>query len=680
MLLKQILSPLLALALAAGSLTVVAQEPAHPLLMPGKQSLYQRALTTPGSQIFTAPAADQGEETVPFTAYYLYQRETHNGQPWVQVGVNRHGKIAGWVPEQQMIPWNQGLTVAFRDPVGHDRVLLFRDKESIKPLLKSSDQAAYRQLYQAAQGDTLPDDSPVVAIQPASHIDILKEFYLVPIRDHEDVYLGSQQARILQVSSVPLQLPTANTPAKAKATDQATATAAEQPRNFRSGVVFVIDSTLSMDPYIDRTREAMRKVYDTITQEDLSGDVSFGLIAFRDNIQAAPKLEYLTRNYVTLKQGQKAENFFQGVSTLKAASASSEGFIEDSYSGVYEAIDNINWEGQDARYVVLITDAGPRDASDPLSSSGLSADTLRRLAQDKGIALSVLHLLTPSVVADHKRAEERYRELSYYPGIGSFYFGVETGDVGRFGRVLDALARQITDQVKAAAIASAGRLQGERRISREDATAVPDSAASREQEQLSQFQEKVAKLGHALRMRYLQRGKDNKIPSVFNAWLLDHDFNDPERQTLDVRVLLTRDQLSDLHAILKQVLETAEEGLLSPRNFLNDLKSLAATISRDPEQLGATTRTSGAEAGNLADMGFMREYIEDLPYTGEVMALSLDNWQDWPAREQVAFINRLEEKINYYQVLHDHTDLWVSLDGGPISGDALFPIALEMLP
>ena len=48
----------------------------------------------------------------------------------------------------------------------------------------------------------------------------------------------------------------------------------------------------------------------------------------------------------------------------------------------------------------------------------------------------------------------------------------------------------------------------------------------------------------------------------------------------------------------------------------------------------------------MLDMGFMREYIEDLPYTGEVMNLSLENWQDWPAREQISFINRLEEKIN----------------------------------
>ncbi|MEJ2590160.1 MAG: VWA domain-containing protein, partial [Candidatus Thiodiazotropha sp.] len=487
-----------------------------------------------------------------------------------------------------------------------------------------------------------------------------------------DIYLGNEQARMLQVSSVPLQ------PVAQQAPQEKPAQAPKKPtRPFRSAVVFVIDSTLSMDPYIDRTREAVRKIYDTITKEQLTGDVSFGLIAFRDNVQAAaPGLEYLTRTYVGLEHGQSAESFFNNVASLKAATVSSRDFVEDSYAGVKEAITGIDWSGQDARYVVLITDAGPREAGDPLSGTGMSSAALRRLAQNKGIALSVLHLLTPATMADHAKAEQHYRDLSYYPGIGSFYFGVKTGNVERFGRVLDALAQQITEQVKLAAMAAAGKTLAE---NRQAAEAQP-AAEAESPDPLAQFQAKVAKLGYALRMRYLQQGDKGQIPNVFNAWLVDRDLSDPQRQTLDVRVLLTRDQLSDLHGILRQVLETAEEGLISPRNFLNDLKSLAATIARDPEQLGTTTRSSGARAGNLADMGFMREYIEDLPYTGEVMNLSLENWQDWPAKDQVEFINRLEEKINYYQVLHDHTDLWVSLDGGPINGDSVFPIALEMLP
>ncbi|MCU7880441.1 MAG: VWA domain-containing protein [Candidatus Thiodiazotropha sp. (ex Lucinoma aequizonata)] len=651
--------------------SLLASTPQQPLLMKGKQALYQRVLSKPGAYFFQEVEQGKSKPATPFSVYYVYSRTVKNGSSWLQLGQNRHGGLAGWMPEIDTILWNQGLTVAFRDPLGSDRVLLFNEKANLKKLITDNDEALYKQLYQAAEAKKLDADSPVIAIQPRTHVDILKDFYLIPIRDHEDIYIGSEQARMLQVSSVPLlpyQLPIEKS--KTKATAENTSI-----KPFRSAIVFVIDSTLSMDPYIDRTREAVRKIYDTITKEDLTGDVSFGLIAFRDNPQAVPDLNYLTHTYVNLHQGQDAEGFFNQVTSLKAATVSSRDFSEDSYAGVNEAIAGINWEGQDARYVVLVTDAGPREAGDPLSGTGMSSTALRRLAQNKGIALSVLHLLTPSIMADHTKAEAAYRDLSYYPGIGSLYFGVETGNVERFGRVLDALAQQITEQVKLAAMATVGKSMAEEPQAREKQVVQPE-----EPDQLALFQAKVAKLGYALRMRYLQQKDKEQIPSIFSAWLVDRDISNPQRQTLDVRVLLSRDQLSDLHSIMRQVLITAEEGLLSPRNFLNDLKSLAATIARDPEQLGTTTRVTGAREGNLADMGFMREYIEDLPYTGEVMSLSLDSWQDWPARDQISFINRLEEKINYYQALHDHTDLWVSLDGGPVSGDSVFPIALEMLP
>jgi hypothetical protein len=660
---------LIFLAAIVHTTSILAAADQRPLLMKGKQALYQRVLSKPGAHLFKQIQQGTGAPSTPFSIYYVYERKRHGEGTWLKVGSNRHGKIAGWLPEIDTIPWNQGLTVAFRDPMGTDRVLLFNDKQALKKIIEDQNSHAYRELYDAAAQGKLDKNSPVIAIQPRTHIDILKDFYLVPIRDHEDIYIGNEQARMLLVSSVPLQ------PLPEKETEPTTAAPIDKNPSFRSAVVFVIDSTLSMDPYIERTRKAVRKIYDTITKENLSGDVSFGLVAFRDNPNAAPGLEYLTKTFANLKQGQNADSFFAQVSSLKAATVSSQNFYEDSFAGVNEAIAGINWEGQDARYVVLITDAGPRDAADPLSGTGMSSASLRQLAQDKGIALSVLHLLTPSVMADHKKAENVYRDLSYYPGIGSFYFGVETGNVERFGRVLDALAQQITEQVKFAAVVTAGKNMAQARKAR--AKQITQTSSN---DQLAKFQAKVAKLGNALRMRYIQKDKKAHIPSIFSAWLVDRDILNPKRQTLDVRVLLTRDQLSDLHAIMRQVLATAEEGLLSPRNFLNDLKSLAATIARDPEQLGSTTRVTGAREGNLADMGFMREYIEDLPYRGEVMNLSLEHWQDWPAKDQIAFINRLEEKINYYQVLHDHTDLWVSLDGGPITGDSVFPISLEMLP
>jgi len=624
----------------------------RPLLMAGKHSLYQRVLSVPGARMASEPGGQTHTAVVPFTAYYVYARREQGGREWLELGTDRHGSRAGWLPGADCIKWNHGLTAAFRDPAGHDRALLFRDSDSLRRLAGQSDLAAYQRLYGEALQGQLSADSPVVAMQPPGHIDIREDFYLVPIHRYEDVYLGSEKARLLQVSSVPL------------AGAAASADTSADTRAYTAGVVFVIDSTLSMQPYIERTQEAVTTIFATLDKADLPGQVNFGLVAYRDNLAAAPGLDYLVRTYVDLDEGRDAAGFFSRLESLRDASVSSQDFTEDAYAGVNQAIEAVNWAGHDARYIVLVTDAGARDADDPLSSTGLDAERLRLMAQEKGIAIFVLHLLTAATMPDQAADAEQYRRLADFPGIGSLYYGVPTGDVEEFGRVLDALAGQIAGQVQ--------------RASASHEAPVPQAAS--DNAQLTELQARVAKLGYALRMRYLQQTEGGELPRVFDAWLLDRDFRDPARATLDVRVLLSRDQLSDLSDVLTQVLEAAEDGLLSPQNFLSELQSLAATATRDPERLGATTTTTAGAGNSLADLGFMREYIEDLPYTGEVMGLSLDDWQSWSTRQQIAFLNRLDEKVSYYRALHDHTDLWVSLDGGPVNGDSVYPVELEQLP
>lgn len=682
----RLFAPLLAIGILAATFFSGSAAAVQPLLMAGKQSLFQRVLAVPGAQMHATASATNGSPVTPFTAYYVYARRSDDGG-WLQVGTDRHGDTDGWLREADTIAWAQGLTVAFREAEGGDRALLFRDPDALRELARSRDIERYDTLHRAAQAGESSADSPVVAIQPAGKLDIRENFYLVPILRHEDIYLGSEQARLLQVSSVPLQsdkpvIPATPAPPTEVAAPVAAVAAAEPPApdtpavadsGYRAGLAFAIDATLSMDPYIKRTREAVMKIYDALGDAGLLGNVNFGLVAFRDSPEAVPGLEYLARTYVDLEQGRNPGNFLARINDLAAAQVSSRDFIEDSYAGVKQALDEMQWSDHAARYLVLITDAGPRNADDPLSSTGMDAVALRKLARDKGVAIFVLHLLTEKNRDDHESAAAEYRELARFPGIGSLYYAVPTGDINEFGQVLDTLAGQITMQVQVAAGAQPLAPQPPPEPEPVVVEAAPNP-------QLVELQSKVAKLGYALRMQYLKRDAADRIPNVFNAWLLDRDIRNPERRTLDVQVLLTRDQLSDMHDILKGVLQTAEEGLLSPQNFLNELKSLAATITRDPGQLGSTTATTAGTGNSLADLGFMREYIEDLPYTGEVMSLSLEDWETWPARRQIEFLHRLEDKITYYRALHDHTDLWVSLDGGAVDGDSVFPVALEMLP
>jgi len=619
----------------------------RPLLQEGKTALYQRVIAIPGAKLNTIPGGSSAAtlKVSPFSTFYVYQRRNNNGE-WLQIGTDSTGTIAGWLPAEQAVDWNQTLTVAFRDSAEQNRVPLFGDRASLKTLIDSGNSSEYSKLRdQAEQG--ISGDSPVVAIQPEGYIDIRKDFYLVPILDHEDVLVGGQQARLLHVATVPLQ------------DSQAVVD------TYRTGIVFVIDSTISMGPYIDKTRDIMQRVYQSIEDAKLADQVSYGLVAYRDNITAVPQLEFVTKTYASLADGTSGTEFLTRIAAVKPATVSSDGFNEDAYAGISEAINTIDWSGYYAKYIILISDAGPRVENDPLASTGLDTASLRNMAHENDIAIGVFHLRTTAGVNNHAFAEEQYRELSTISDIGDFYYPVETGDVLGFEKALSSMTAQLTAQVREAA------------SGHPPTSVVTASGGSTE---LDVFQNKVARLGYALRMRYLQEENlaGQRVPALFNAWMVDRDLAAPTERSIDVRVLLTRDQLSDLHEVLRQVLITAEEGTLAPDDFLDELKSLAASISRDPAAAKMSTRAVGGQS--LADMGYMREYLEGLPYKSEVMNLDLSIWQQWPAQRQFEFISQLDGKVAYYRSLHDNVDLWVPLDEGEVDGDSVYPLLLEALP
>ena len=633
--------PMLLIGLCAIG-TAVAQS-TRPLPLEGKRALYQRVIAVPGAGLVDEAGASMrlARPVTPFTVLYVYAREVIDGREWLQVGVDSIGEIRGWLPAEQGVEWQQTLTVGFRDPAQQPRVPLFGDRDALKTLADENDIAAYRDLRaRAVQGDVT--DSPVVAIQPDSFIDIRRNFYLVPILSHEDVFVGDYQGRLLQVASVPL--------------------AGQDP--YRAAIVFVMDTTVSMQPFIEQTREIMRGIYTQIDSAGLSDRVAYGLVGFRDNTSVVSGLEYTSRIFAELTGS--GEEFLSEVAAVRAATVSTQGFNEDPYAGIDRALGEIDWSGYFARYVILITDAGPRVAGDPLSATGLGTAELRDRLAANGISPWVIHLQTPAgaVEGNHAFAELEYRALSTVEGIGELFHPVATGDVADFGTALGVLMRQLTAQVEAVASGF------------QPAQALSEESGDTE---LAELQERVTRLGYALRMDYVRQQADgDSAPTLFNAWILDRDLEAPDELSVDVRVLLTRDQLSDLHDVLREILGRAEVGALAPQAFLDELRSLAAIISRDPEAVESGTGVAGALS--LAGLGYMREYIEGLPYQSEVMDLDLGEWQQWTAQQQFEFINSLDSKVAYYRALHDNLDLWVSIDGGPIDGDSVYPLLLEALP
>lgn len=644
---------LVAVILLSGALAGVspAEAARAPLLMDGKKTLYQRVLTRPGADIRKDPADKAGTPQPALTRLYVYSRVQKNGAEWLEVGLTDKGKVDGWVAADYTLPWKQQMTLAFTNPAGRDRALLFKDRNSLDTLVNADDPAtALAPLRKAvAAGKPVPS---VVSIEPETAVDIAKQFYLLPILQAEETFAASgHRLRMLEVASVTRQAE--------KAAAASAPKAGNSLRNFSASVVFVIDSTVSMGPYIDRTRSAVQRVYDRVEKAGLGDKVRFGLVAYRSNIDKVPQLEYVSRLYADPNTVRTGKEFLDKVAGVKAATASTPRFSEDAYAGVMTALDTIDWSDFGGRYVVLITDAGALKGNDPLSGTKLDAEQVRLEAQHRGVALYALHLKTPEGKANHAEAEGQYKALTTHPLVSHpLYYPVESGSVDAFGSIVDSLADAIVDQVNASS-------RGEE---------VAGSALSAAKASNDRVKDDAALLGHAMKLAWLGRTEGTRAPPLFSAWISDRDLVHPEVATTDVRVLLTKNQLSDMQQVVKSILDAGQAAQLSPKDFFARMRSAAATLGRDPNAINAPT------AQKLADLGLMGEYLDDLPYRSKILDLDQETWSSWSISQQQVFLDELQRKLRLYQIYHDDVSRWVALDGGADPGEAVYPVPLDAMP
>ena len=660
-----------------GPAPVPAPAAREALSIPDKPGLYQRVLTRPAARLLASPggAALAGPELPPLSVLYVFGRQPAQGQDWVEVGAAAAGPVQGWIAAGQVIDWRQTLTLAFTRTSNRDPALFFREHDRLAGLLDGEDLVpGLDRLRAAIKSGRLPADFPVIAQEPDTYIDPNRQFYLLPILSFEPVYLQSgHETMLLKVAAVTLQAgeqdllasgaaagprkpvqPGAGSPGPGQG-------AGSKHPGYRAGVVFVIDTTVSMGPYIDRTRAAVRRIYDKLRGSKLGDRLSFGLVAFRDNVEAAPGLDYVSQVVASLADGQDPATFLGKVAGVEEAKVSSKGFDEDAFAGVQDGLERIDWSGFDARYLVLITDAGARDATDPLGRTGLSAARLRLIAQEKDqsgggskIAIAVLHLLTRAGMQGHAQAAAQYRELSRWGDAGDLYFPVAGGTVESFGTQVDTLGEALLTQLESAA--------ANRPIE------VPQGP------QADPVARKTALVGRAMQLAYLGRETGSRAPRLIEAWTTDRDPLDPSQKTLEVRVMISKNQLSNLQETLQAIFAAGERTQLSTKDFFDQLRGAAAALARDPDKVGQI------QVKRLGDLGLVGAWLDGLPYTSQVMNLTQERWVARSYAEQQEVLDVIEEKIALYRKIHDDTDRWISLNPRAPPGESVTTVPLDALP
>lgn len=405
-----------------------------------------------------------------------------------------------------------------------------------------------------------------------------------------------------------------------------------------------------MEPYIEQTRSAIKSIIQTMQGTAAAQNFRFGLVAYRDSLSDTNKLEYETKVYAKPDFSQPVDAVLPAIADVHDAPVSSSSFDEDAIAGVRTAVDTINWDEFAGRYMILITDAGAREGNDPHSITHLNINEARQLAAAKGIALFVVHLLTPAgdTAHDHGHAATQYRNLSRFGTAGSLYYPVQGGSPEAFRPVVQALSTSLLQQVA-------------------DTTGRPIAGLTPKGQAPDP---KMAVVGQAMRLAYLGRNENTQAPDIIQSYTADRDPADTLHRTLDVRVLLTRNQLSDLAASLQHILDAGLAGRMEPQTFFTQLQSAFAASARDPSTISHIDRI-----GPL-----LGEYLDDLPYKSDVASITQDTWLAMGAIGQRTILNNIASRLRLYQDFESHPELWVHLGHSKDEGEAVYPVPLEALP
>ena len=632
-----------------------------PLLMDGKKSLYQRVLIKPNSHKSITLGGLANQDITTFSRYYIYERKFINGVEWLNIGSNtrceqgeQKGKGKdGWIEATKTIAWKQQLSLTFTNTATKDRgrAYFFKDKDVV---IKDS--------------SSIQEHNPnIVAVEPENYVDPNKNFYLTPILD----FSTQDDINLLKIATATLK-PNTSSPADAKSQDLA--------------IVFVIDTTISMKPYIEQVKEAVRKVYERFHNSPFRDHVKFGLVAFRSNIKAAPKLEYVTKLFVNPTNPEEEKDFINIVSNkVTEASVSSIKFDEDSYAGILAAINQIDWDKFLGRNIVLITDAGAIESTEKLPDGSqisavedLDSKTIKEIAQKtKDINIYALHLKTPKgkELNDHKKAEKQYSELSRNSITNSsLYYDqeIQEGQTDFFGDSLDCIVQRSTAVMLSLLENSQDQ---EKQLNNElcPKTALenanPDYA-----KQKDKMRDDQLLLGNALRLKYLGVEEGTQVPDIIEGWINDRS-TETSPMKVQVNVLLSHAELNTLGEKIKAIIDSDADSKSSTSSqaaqFFKTLKTKASVIVQDPKRLN-----DDATVGELLNL----EELQDLPYKSQIMGITEQDWVAKGPSGRETLLSTLRGKLKAYEKMEGDSSAWHKLADESDTTDAVALIPLDLLP
>ena len=606
-----------------------------------------------------------------FYPLYVYARDDldlsdpADPKGWYQVSRSVQEPPIGWMQARDVVEWKQALIVSYTHHGTGDeerrRVLMFKERGELEQVLESEmREQMVILLYKNIEEGRVPP--AVVSKEPERFVDISSNFYLLPIVDFKTADVEGDIARYLQIAAAVPSKRGADTLEDTGYRREALEKGkleGEAASALTVDLVFVMDMTRSMQPFIDGTKKALAELARKISNADVKQKVRFGLIGYRDDIKKVKALEYTAKNYTP--DLVDVDRFVELLEKeAKVTSIGSVDYAEEAYAGIELGL-KAAWNPNSLRFIYLVGDASSHEVGHEQNTTGKDANILRLAAKDANVHILALHLLDPRMPSDHNLARKQFSVLSKIEGSEeSALVQIQTSERQSFTAAVENSAgvifRTITRAQSRATIPSEGQADNDSADSKEGAA--------------GKARKKMEKLMASALIEYL--GKEANPPKDIIVWTLDRDLKDPAVRSLEVNVLVNKEQLSDLISSIDRILKAMARVQVSQMQFFEALQGLASQTMKDPESIDS--------AGQLADSGLLPAYIASLPYKSEILSLTDQMYASMTAEERSVLESSLRAKLQQYRDINEAVDGWIRLNETDPESSKVYPMNLDYLP
>ena len=676
-----------------------------PVMIDGKKMLPLRVLVRPFSNIYAKNSleSDIVMSNVPaLKPFYVYHKPTPEEieleDAWYQVGTNTRGKIIGWMQAKDVLEWKQTMCLVYTHPEGRKPLLMFDRESDLQNLLNLPEENRTKKIeeyYRAIADNQIPKNFPIKSIEPKRALDWKKEFYFLPILASKTVEFGNREARVLKLTASTNSRANARESTDIKKNDsyrenanvKSTTIKKKEIKILKLDIVWVVDTTVSMRPYIDRTVAVIKDASQTIAQSsDTNIAINFGIWGFRDSRLDIPNIGYTTKNYTD--KLVPIEQFSQILESVDTTKVDSVDYPEDLFSGMNNAINDTSWSDNSMRFIILVGDAPSHRSGHKWNLSGQNEETLRIMANDRGINIFAIHIFNPKAKKFQELALEQYKTLSINKGNTEPSFKeILSTDIDQFQEFTDDITKVFTDSIQKLKVHFASinskikestpengstKASGEMAFSDDNQEVDIDDVLAGDKDDNTTAKVLASRMFRSALIEWIGSQGDTKAPRDIVAWAIDKDLENPSIPSVEVRLLINKRELDSLATTLDSIIKAGTRGSVSGEDFFSLLQATTAMVSRDPNMIRQVKR--------MTDTGLIPEFLMGLPYKSQLMAMDNEQWDSLSVDEQTEFIDSMSSKVDAYRRIHDSPEGWIRVNPDDDPDEYIYPISLDLLP